>query len=157
MKCYFYLQTLKRSPSLSPARLLSFYGASRFPMCYPFLNSRVPSPMEICSLSWAKDYSSGSIQKYLQGRVSRPHETFSILIPTLFLLPGCTFTGTWEAVDGRYHRWGSLAGLHAKASYRMDGVRSLCNFRIFSSKISRPSDTGECDSQQWCSLEMSRF
>ena len=105
---------------------------------YPLLSSRIHSPVEVCSLSRAKDYSSGSIQKHLQGQLSKPHDTFSILfIPTLFLLPGRSFAGTWEAVDGRHHRWGSLAGLHAKAGLRMDGVRSLCKFKILSSKRSR--------------------
>ena len=48
MKLYFDLQTLQYSPSLSPARLLSFYGVSLSSHIFPFsLSSAV-----VCLAQW---------------------------------------------------------------------------------------------------------
>jgi hypothetical protein len=108
-----------------PARLLSLYGVSPLLIYYPLLSGRMPSRVEVCSLSRAKDFSSGLPSKYLRGQ-PQAHNAYSNILPNLVFLPGHLFAGTREGVGGRNNCKGCVDRVHAKAGFRMVGLRSIC-------------------------------
>ena len=88
MKAFFDLQTLKHSPSLSPARLLSFYGMSLF--LYTILSSAV-----VCLAQWRFVHFHGQMttrqdryKSIYKGSRPKPSKLFRfILSPICFFFP----------------------------------------------------------------------
>jgi hypothetical protein len=118
----------------------------------------MPSPLEVCSLSWAKNLSPSYWPQYLQGQPSQSHVTDWNILPNLAFLPRRLFTGTRKGVGGQHNCGGSLEGVHTKAGFRMVGLRSICTPLITTlSPDHARFDSGDCDSQQLCLLQMSRF
>ncbi|KAH8995469.1 hypothetical protein EDB92DRAFT_1814760 [Lactarius akahatsu] len=52
-----------------------------------FIKEAESNPLEVSALSRAKNFSPGSLQKYLQGWPSQAHNTFRIFSPILFFFP----------------------------------------------------------------------
>ena len=108
------------------------------------------SPLEVCSLSRAKNFSSGYQPEYLRGWPSQAHDTYWNLLSDIVFLPGRLFVGIREGMGRRIHCGNSLEGVDAKAGFRMEGLRSICMSLIthFLSLDHAHFDSGGSDSRQ---------